>query len=121
MFSWVKIRDGHDNFFTPMRLFFALMVVIGHAFVVVGGNSTYEPTIFLNYTSSYIAVNLFFIASGFLVTKSMLFREDIAEYSSARLLRIYPALIIHVLFVMFLIGPWVTSLPLKEFFTSPEF
>ena len=119
VFSWVKIRDGHDNFFTPMRLFFAILVVIGHAFVVAGGDPIFEPRIFLDYTPSYIAVNLFFIASGFLVTKSMLFREDITEYSSARILRIFPALFIHILFVMFIIGPWVTNLPLKDFLTDP--
>ncbi len=121
MFSWVKIREGHDNFFTPMRLLFALMVLVGHAFVVKIGDTAAEPSLFFDYKPSYVAVNLFFIASGFLVTKSMLYRGDIPEYSSARLLRIYPALIVHVLFVMFLIGPFVTNLPLKEFFTSGSF
>lgn len=121
MFSKVKIREGHDNFFTPVRLLFALMVLVGHAFVVVLGNSSDEPSIFFHYKPSYLAVNLFFIASGFLVTKSMLYREDVAEYGAARTLRIYPALIIHVFFVMFIIGPFVTNLPLMEFFKDPNF
>lgn len=121
MFSKVTIRDGHDNFFTPVRLLFALMVLVGHAFVVTRGDSSLEPKIFFSYTASYLAVNLFFIASGFLVTKSMLYREDLVEYGSARSLRIYPALIAHVFFVMFIIGPFVTNLPLREFFTNPEF
>jgi len=33
MLNWVKITDGHDNFFTPLRLIFAFMVLIGHAFI----------------------------------------------------------------------------------------
>ena len=73
LFSGVKIRDGHDNFFTPLRLIFASLVVIGHAYVVVLGGSEHEPHVFYHYTFSYIAVNMFFIASGFLVTKSMLY------------------------------------------------
>ncbi|NNE56825.1 MAG: acyltransferase [Hellea sp.] len=121
MFSSVKIRDGHDNFFTPIRLLFALMVLVGHAFVIVMGGSENEPAIFFHYRPSYLAVNLFFIASGFLVTKSMLYREDLVEYGSARTLRIFPALIVHVLFVMFAIGPFVTNVPLTQFFTDPQF
>ena len=120
LFSGVKIRDGHDNFFTPLRLIFASLVVIGHAYVVVLGGSEHEPHVFYHYTFSYIAVNMFFIASGFLVTKSMLYRGDSASFISARALRIYPALIVHMLFVMVIIGPFVTNLPLKEFFSSPD-
>ena len=121
MFQVVKIRDGHDNFFTPLRLLFAILVVIGHAFVVVLGDPIFEPSVFFNYSFSYLAVNLFFIASGFLVTKSMLYRGDVAEYSSARFLRIYPGLLVHVLFVMFIIGPLATSLALGDYFTHIDF
>lgn len=121
MFKAVKIREGHDNFFTPLRLLFAALVLVGHAFIIGNRDASAEPLIFFDYSFSYLAVNAFFIASGFLVTKSMLYRGDSAEYSSARLLRIYPALIVHVLFVMFIIGPLATKLPLREFFTDPQF
>ena len=121
MFQRVKIRDGHDNFFTPLRLLFATLVVIGHACVVGFRDQMAEPTLFFHYNFSYLAVNLFFIASGFLVTKSMLYRGDIAEYSSARFLRIYPGLLVHVLFVMFIIGPLATSLSMGEYFTHIDF
>lgn len=121
MFQTVKIRDGHDNFFTPLRLLFATLVVIGHAFAIALRDQGAEPHIFFHYNFSYLAVNLFFIASGFLVTKSMLYRGDIAEYSSARALRIYPGLAVHVLFVMFIIGPLATSLSLGEYFTHIDF
>ncbi|MEP6341760.1 MAG: acyltransferase [Maricaulaceae bacterium] len=120
IFTPVKIRDGHDNFFTPLRLIFASLVVIGHAYVIVGGGSEHEPHVFYHYTFSYIAVNMFFIASGFLVTKSMLYRGDSPSFISARALRIYPALIVHVLFIMLIIGPFATNLSLKEFFSSPD-
>jgi len=121
MFKAVKIRDGHDNFFTPLRLLFATLVVIGHSFAIALRDPMSEPQLFFHYTFSYLAVNLFFIASGFLVTKSMLYRGDVAEYSSARVLRIYPGLIVHMLFVMFIIGPLATSLNLGEYFTHIDF
>lgn len=120
MFNSVKIRDGHDNFFTPLRLIFASLVVIGHAFVIAMRDASLEPKVLFHYTFSYLAVNMFFIASGFLVTKSMLYRGDGAGFVAARGLRIYPALIVHVLFVMLIIGPLATNLPLAEFFSSPQ-
>ena len=120
MLKSVKISEGHDNFFTPLRFVFAYLVLVGHAFVVVGGSSQSEPHIFFQFTFSYLAVNLFFIASGFLVTKSMLYRENVASYSSARFLRIYPGLIAHVLLMMLVFGPLTTELPLKQYFTHPD-
>jgi len=120
MFKTVTIRDGHDNFFTPLRFIFAYMVLIGHAFVVVGGTSAAEPHIFYHYTFSYMAVNLFFIASGFLVTGSMLYRKNLASFASARILRIFPALIAHVLVIMFIFGLMTTSLPWGEYLTSKD-
>ncbi len=121
MLNAVKIRDGHDNFFTPLRLLFAILVVVGHTFNVALMDAQAEPHVFFHYNFSYLAVNLFFIASGFLVTKSMLYRGNIAEFASARILRIYPALIALVLFTMFVVGPLSTSLPWAEYFTHIDF
>jgi len=114
------IREGHDNFFTPLRLVFASLVVLGHAYAIGLRDASAEPHMLYHYTFSYLAVNLFFIASGFLVTKSMVYRGDTPSFISARALRIFPALIIHVLFVMIIIGPLATKAPLKEFFSDPN-
>lgn len=114
------IREGHDNFFTPLRLVFASLVVLGHAYAIGLRDATLEPQIIYHYTFSYLAVNLFFIASGFLVTKSMVYRGDTPSFISARVLRIFPALIFHVLFVMLIIGPLATNLPWSEFFSQPD-
>jgi len=120
IFKTVTIREGHDNFFTPLRFIFAYMVLIGHAFVVIGGNSDSEPHIFYQLTFSYMAVNLFFIASGFLVTGSMLYRKNIESFASARILRIFPALIVHVLLIMFVFGLLTTSLSFIDYITDPD-
>ena len=116
----VLIRDGHDNFFTPLRLVFAMLVMVGHAFAIGLRDANLEPHVFYHYTFSYLAVNLFFVASGFLVTKSMLYRGDGPSFAAARLLRIYPALIVHVLFVLLIVGPLATSLPLWDYLTHPD-
>ncbi len=121
MLSDVTIRDGYDNFFTPLRLIFALLVLAGHVFMVALRDVAAEPFLFFEYKASYLAVNLFFIASGFMVTKSILSRGDMIEFGTARILRIYPALTVHVLFVMFVMGPFVTNMPLGEFFAHKDF
>ena len=118
--SGFAIREGHDNFFTPLRLAFASLVVLGHAYVIGLRDATMEPSVLYHYSFSYLAVNLFFIASGFLVTKSMVYRGDTPSFISARVLRIFPALITHVFFVMLIIGPLATKAPLGEFFSNPD-
>lgn len=116
----VQIRDGHDNFFTPLRILMALLVVTEHAMIVGLRDISAGAYVFFGYGLSYLAVNLFFITSGFLVTKSMTYRGDLPEYGSARILRIYPALIIHVAFVLLLIGPLATTLPFWDYLTHPD-
>jgi peptidoglycan/LPS O-acetylase OafA/YrhL len=116
----VLIRDGHDNFFTPLRLVFAMLVMVGHAYAIGLRDATLEPNVFYHYTFSYLAVNLFFVASGFLVTKSMLYRGDGPSFLSARLLRIYPALIVHVFFVLLAVGLIATTLPWLSYLTDPQ-
>ncbi len=120
MFKTVTIRDGHDNFFTPLRFIFAYMVLIGHAFVVVLGHSSNEPKVFYHLTFSFMAVNFFFIASGFLVTGSMMYRKNLASFASARILRIFPALIVHVFVMMFVFGLMTTALPFIDYLTHPD-
>lgn len=114
------ITEGHDNFFTPLRLVFASLVVLGHAYVIALRDATLEPQVLYHYTFSYLAVNLFFIASGFLVTKSTVYRGDTPSFISARALRIFPALVVHVAFLMIVIGPLVTNVAWGEFFSSSD-
>jgi len=99
---------------------FVKVTTIFHSFSVALREAGAEPHILYHYTFSYMAVNLFFIASGFLVTKSMVYRGDTPGFISARVLRIFPALIVHVLFVMIIIGPLATKMPLAEFFSHPD-
>lgn len=64
------------------------------------------------------AVDIFFIASGFLVTGSLLKRQSLIEFCWARLLRIYPALLVALLLTVLVLGPLFTTLPLHQYFAS---
>lgn len=79
-----------SNLITPMRLALAAIVAVWHAFIISGSEAS---EIALNGLSpSYMAVNGFFILSGFLIAQSA-DKRDLAYYAAARILRLYPALI----------------------------
>ncbi|MCH2457271.1 MULTISPECIES: acyltransferase family protein [Henriciella] len=90
------------NHFTLLRWGLALGVVVGHAWLIPTG---YEPTRIHDWTLSYLAVNGFFILSGLLIAKSLEMRKDVKGYARSRLLRIYPALIVLMLALLFFFGP----------------
>ena len=66
-----------------------------------------------------VAVDLFFVTSGFLVTASYIKRESLIAFIEARILRIYPGLIVAVLFCVFVVGTFVTSETISNYFSSP--
>lgn len=67
-----------------------------------------------------VGVLMFFVISGFLVTKSFLSRRDLLSYLEARILRIFPALAVAVLFGVFVIGPVATTAPLSVYFSDQQ-
>lgn len=82
-----------DNLITPVRLALALTVAVWHAFAIAAPDAGFytEPGI-KGLSPSYLAVNGFFILSGFLIAKSAA-SGDWVRYAVSRLLRLYPALI----------------------------
>ena len=72
-----------------------------------------------SYDSADIAVHVFFVMSGFLIAASRLNSRSVLDFAAKRALRIMPALIVSVLFVVLVIGPLATRLPLGEYFSAP--
>ena len=111
-----SFSQGRNNNFNLIRIVAALAVLVTHSFALVGDAEPFGQS--LGMTMGSIAVDVFFITSGFLVTASLLTRQSIIEFVWARVLRIYPALLILVLFTVFVLGVYFTSLPLSTYFTS---
>jgi len=84
--------NGRDNYLTPIRLTLAAVVAVWHAFAVTGAERFHEPAI-AGLSPSYMAVNGFFILSGFLIASSLERRRALIPFGVSRLLRLYPALI----------------------------
>lgn len=109
-----KRTDIRDNNFDILRFLAALQVLIGHCINCLG-NKNYHW--FVSISGIYV----FFIISGFLITRSWCDNPNIFLFLKKRILRIFPALIMVVLFTALILCPIVTTLPLKEYFTDSAF
>lgn len=117
----MKLADfaqGRDNNFNLVRLVAALAVLFSHSFALVGAPDPLYASLSMTFAS--IAVDVFFVTSGFLVTASLLTRKGTLEFVWARVLRIYPALVVMVLLVIFVLGLFFTSLSASSFLGSRE-
>ncbi len=107
---------GRQNNLTLLRLLAALSVLVSHAFFLVRGD---EPLFArLHETPGSIAVDVFFVVSGFLVTRSLFAREDAVAFCCARVLRIFPGLVVEAIFVAVALGAFQSPLPASEYFAS---
>ncbi|HET6546511.1 MAG TPA: acyltransferase [Rhodanobacteraceae bacterium] len=114
------LAAGRDNFLA-LRFAAALMVVLGHSFVLCGPalvDADPAQRLFGNTYTHFLGVMTFFVISGFLITLSWQRRPDLARYLTSRALRILPALIVCVGLTAFLLGPVLTTWPLAGYLHS---
>lgn len=124
MIDWKTIEcyvAGRNNNYLLIRFVAASLVIFSHSYHLSGNFGT-EPLFrqiqFIDFSA--IAVAIFFVASGFLISQSFDSRRNIFAFLEARILRIFPGLILAVLFTVFIVGTWATTLPLAEYFKNPE-
>jgi peptidoglycan/LPS O-acetylase OafA/YrhL len=108
---------GRENNFDALRLLAAFAVVCSHAYPIREGNSEREPYFRLSGYCSVgeISVAIFFIISGLLVARSFLSDPNAGSYLKKRLLRILPGLVACVAVCAFVVGPWFTTLSMREY------
>lgn len=99
---------GH-NHFHALRLFAAWLVIWSHAYAITGRPND-EPFAHLTMAKSAgaLAVDVFFVVSGFLVAASVQ-RHAWPRFLLARALRIYPALLVCIVLTVFVLGPLLTT------------
>ena len=112
---------GRDNNFNLIRLAAALSVIFSHSVAVLGLPSSREFFFdHLGLSLAEMAVDVFFVTSGFLVAGSLVNRGDVVAFLWARALRIYPAIWVMLVLTVFALAPALTTLPLADFLTSPK-
>ena len=112
---------GRDNNFNLIRVAAALAVLVSHSFALSTGTTAAEPLRHnLGMSLGSMAVDVFFIVSGFLITSSLLNKQSAVQYAWARVLRIFPGLLAMLLLSVFVIGALFTSLPLVAYYAHPD-
>jgi peptidoglycan/LPS O-acetylase OafA/YrhL len=117
--SVAALARGRDNNFNLLRAVAAALVIVTHAYGATG-HAAEEPLVRLCGKSlGSVAVDVFFVVSGFLIAKSWDRSRGVLEFAIARALRIYPALWACVAFCVLVIGLGFTTLPAQEFLRDP--
>lgn len=110
--------ERHNNF-DALRLVAAVSVIFSHAFLIGEGRQDAEPLMRLTGGQTIlgvVGVFVFFTISGFLVTQSFEATRSAPRFAAKRALRIYPGLLACLLVSAFLLGPLVSTLPLRGYF-----
>ena len=116
-----KYTKSRDNNFNLIRFIAASLVLYSHSFALVTGSGDAEPLRnSIGMTFGTIAVDIFFITSGFLIAGSFFGRNNIFAFVWARVLRIFPALIAAVAFCTFAIGLFFTTELASEYLSNKE-
>jgi len=109
--------DSRHNNFGFFRFLFATIVIWSHSYTLAGQN---DPiwTISGQIDGGSIAVDGFFVLSGFLIAQSWLQQPLLSAFAVKRFLRLMPALLVATVFGAFVIGPLGTTSTLAEYLSS---
>ena len=117
------ILTNRDNNIKLLRLLFAIFVVYTHSYDLLGlhGSGIFNKT--LKVSASQLGVDGFFVLSGFLIYVSFSKnqeRNSLNRYVVSRFLRLFPALIVFVILMCFVVGPYISDLAYFDFITHPS-
>jgi peptidoglycan/LPS O-acetylase OafA/YrhL len=100
--------DQRENNFDSIRMALAVLVIFSHSYPLGTGSEMREPLVLLTHkqvTAGHMAVDLFFIISGFLITASYERSKTTWSYMKKRICRIYPGFIVAMLWCAFVALP----------------
>ncbi|MET3108702.1 peptidoglycan/LPS O-acetylase OafA/YrhL [Oxalobacteraceae bacterium GrIS 2.11] len=114
------LTNSRENNLTFIRFICACMVIYGHSYALSRAGGADWVVHLTGYAfSGGVAVDLFFLISGYLVTASII-NSGIFKYTASRILRIYPALLVSMTLIVFVLGAAVTTLSIGEYYTKSE-
>lgn len=116
------MHDTRGDNLLLLRLLAASLVIYAHSYAINGtpGATDIVTRSGIGIYAGSIAVYLFFVVSGFLVTGSWLRRQALGAFLASRALRIVPAYAACLAGSALVLGPLVTSLPRGDYFAHEE-
>lgn len=114
-----EVAGGRDNNFNLIRMIAASGVLVSHAFPIALGEGTLQPfEATTGYTLGWICVAVFFAISGFLIARSFDRTSRVENWFSARVMRLFPGLIVVTVLTVLVYGPALTTLSMGEYWRS---
>lgn len=110
--------ERRENNFDFIRVAAATMVIFSHSYPLALGGDGQEPLTLLTgrqVTFGTVAVDIFFIISGFLVFYSLDHTRSLGRFFKSRALRIVPGLTTVVLLLGLVVGPLITSVSQAQY------
>ncbi len=112
---------SRDNNFNLIRFILASIVIVSHGYDLTTGSVMRDACFNLTgHSFAWYAVNGFFTVSGYLVSVSLFRRNNVTDFLRARILRIFPGLILMVLSVTIIMGLFFSTLPMTQFLTHHQ-
>lgn len=122
MFKSIRLEsvlDPSRNSLTLVRLLAALSVIISHAFEIAVGRGAPQPLESATpFNLGQHAVNVFFVISGLTLSQALAKNPDLRRFCVARMLRIFPGLVVYGLVFTFIAGPFLTSAAWQDYWSS---
>jgi len=106
--SPTRVASIPSNNFDALRLGLAVLVIYSHAYALGLGSEAAEPLQRLTrgqMSFGAMAVDLFFVLSGYLITASAERSSSMGSYLSKRVRRIYPAFVVNALLSVLIVVP----------------
>ncbi|HTZ68221.1 MAG TPA: acyltransferase [Roseiarcus sp.] len=117
----IQKGNGATAGFDYLRLGLALAVLVWHSIILTSGSLAFYQALWsgpFRFLAAAI-LPMFFALSGFLVTGSLV-RTRLHQFAILRVLRLAPALAFEVALSALILGALFTTLPLRDYLTSPE-
>ena len=113
--SLAAVYDRRRNNFDVLRFGLATAVIWSHCYALAGRSM--DPVFALTgqIDAGSLAVEAFFVLSGFLITQSWDGDPDLRSFTTKRTLRLVPALVAALVFGTLVVGPLATTAPVSDY------
>jgi peptidoglycan/LPS O-acetylase OafA/YrhL len=116
-----QVCEDRENGFNFLRLLAASGILVAHCMLAVPVTNGSIAAVYAEFAlAADLLLAVFFVFSGFLITASLERSQNLLRFAVARILRIFPALIVVSLCLVFILGPAVSNLPLLNYFADPN-
>jgi peptidoglycan/LPS O-acetylase OafA/YrhL len=118
--AWLgEVAHGRNNNLNLIRFICASAVILSHCWIMLNLQDPVQGYV-RSYSMGDVAVRAFFFLSGYLILQSGIRSSETNQFLAARVLRIFPGLIVAVLACIFIVGPFATTLSTADYFRHPQ-